>query len=233
MTRTPKTLHALLVLAAVALPIQAVAASADCIGALRDAFASTDTKATVPAGRGTRIALPDACTHLGPLALGMTRSQVLAAMGAPDKERNPKDHPGTADLLYVYPRDLNAQLARKPVAADEIAYSQLRGRIQQDKVTAISTFANAKAPLPFALLGRPAGTKIDGLMAALGGHPQWNASRDYVQFPSVPLGLSVDPDTAGLAGVDIADRMTSLETFGGQGLNLTKDKASGLVNGFH
>ncbi|MET4674703.1 secreted signal peptide protein [Luteibacter sp. ME-Dv--P-043b] len=222
-------LYGLLVLGIVAFPVHANGMADDCVGALHHEFATANDTVDTSA----HATLPDACTHLGPLALGMTRSQVLAAMGAPDKERTAKDHPGTADLLYVYPRDLNAQLARKPVTADQIAYSQLRVRIQQDKVTAISTFANAKAPLPFALLGQPAGTKIDGLMAALGGHPQWNASRDYVQFPSVPFALSVDPDTAGLVGVDIADRMTSLATFSGQGLNLTKDKASGLVNGFH
>jgi len=227
MPRSSIHLCGLLVLGMVAFPVHAASMTDDCIGALRHAFANDAV------GADTHAALPNACTHLGPLALGMTRSQVMAAMGAPDKERNTKDRPDTADLLYVYPRDLNAQLARRPVATDQIAYSQLRVRIQQDKVTAISTFADAKAPLPFALLGRPAGTKIDGLMAELGGHPQWNASRDYVQFPSVPLGLSVDPDTAALIGVDIADRMTSMATFGGQGLNLTKDKASGLVNGFH
>jgi hypothetical protein len=219
----------LLVLGMVSFPVNAaIEDAANCAGALHRAFATQSDKPEAMAD----VVLPEPCRSIGPVKLGMTRSEVLAALGHPDQERTSRDHPETADVLYVYPRDLNAQLARNPLPADKINYSQLGVRFQDGKVTNIVTFANLKAPLPFKLLGRAAGSDIGDILKEMGGSPEWNASHDYIQFQSMPIGLSIDPATSGIVGLDIANQKRDLDTFSVQGLTLTKDKKAGLFSGF-
>ncbi|MFW9355653.1 secreted signal peptide protein, partial [Xanthomonas perforans] len=58
--------------------------------------------------------LPAACAHIGPLALGMRKQQVLAALGQPDVTHTDAVDPNRLSLLYLYPRDIKAQLAQHP-----------------------------------------------------------------------------------------------------------------------
>ncbi|MCI2261768.1 outer membrane protein assembly factor BamE [Xanthomonas indica] len=203
---------------------QAHAAGSDaaaCTHALHQAFASSSSAAT----------LPSSCTRLGPVALGMRKQQVLAALGQPDISRSDAAHPDTLSVVYLYPREFNAQLAQQPRPAAALAYSQLAVRFHDDRVTNLIAVANPDVPLPFDLLGQPAGTHVDRVLQAIGGQPQWNASRDYVQFATMPLGLEVDPDTSALIGVYVAATKQDLDSFALPGLQLSKDTQSGLVNG--
>lgn len=221
---TPRSLSLFGLLAFGMAIAQAHAAGSDaaaCTHALQQAFAASASATTLPA----------ACTRIGPIALGMRKQQVLAALGQPDVTRADAAHPQTLSIVYLYPRELNAQLARHPLAAGTLAYSQLAVGLRDDRVTNLIAFADPKVPLPFDLLGQPAGTPIDRLLQAIGGQPQWNASRDYVQFATMPLGLDVDPDTSSIVGLNIAASKADLDSFGLPGLQLRKDAHSGLVNG--
>lgn len=203
---------------------QAHAAGSDaaaCMHALHQALAGTSSAAT----------LPPPCARLGPVALGTRKQQVLAALGQPDITRSDAAHPDTLSVVYLYPRGFNAQLAQQPQPATALRYSQLAVRFRNDRVTNLIAFANADAPLPFDLLGQPAGTHIDRVLQAIGGQPQWNASRDYVQFAAMPLGLEVDPETSALIGVYVAATKQDLDSFALPGLQISKDAQSGLVNG--
>lgn len=199
-----------------------------CTGALHRALE------TVPDGlqATARTALPESCRAIGPIKLGMSTTEVLAALGQPNKRTAVKDHPENVDVVYVYPRDLNAQLARNPVSADKIHYSELGIRFHEGQVQNIAVFSNIKAPPPFKLLGRAVGSDVGGILKDIGGSPEWNASRDYVQYPGMPIGISVDPATYGIVGVDIADQKQDLDTFNVQGLILIKDERAGLFRGF-
>jgi len=195
--------------------------AAACTHALHQVFAGTSSAAT----------LPPSCTRLGPVALGMRRQQVLAALGQPDITRRDTAHPDTLSVVYLYPRGFGAQLAQQPRPAAALAYSQLAVRFRHDRVVNVIASATPGVPLPFDLLGQPVGTHVDRVLQAIGGQPQWNASRDYVQFAAMPLGLEVDPDTSALVGLDIAATKQDLDSFALPGLQLSKDTQSGLVNG--
>ncbi len=196
-----------------------------------DATACTHALQRAFAGSNGAAALPSPCTHLGPVALGMRKQQVLAALGQPDITRRDAAHPDTLSVVYLYPREFNAQLAQQPRPAGALAYSQLAVRFRHDRVVNLIALANPTARLPFDLLGQPADTRIDRVLQAIGGQPQWNASRDYVQFAAMPLGLQVDPDTSALIGLDLAATKRDLDDVALPALQLSKDTASGLVNG--
>lgn len=223
---TPRSLSLFGLLAFGMAIAQAHAAGSDaaaCTHALQQAFAASASAATLPAP----------CTRIGPIALGMRKQQVLAALGQPDITRADAAHPQTLIVVYLYPRELNAQLARHPLAAGTFAYSQLAVGFRDGRVTNLIAFADPKVPLPFDLLGQPARTPIDRLLQVIGGQPQWNASRDYVQFAAMPLGVDVDPDSSAIVGLNIAASKADLDSFGLPGLQLRKDANSGLVNGIH
>ncbi|PKV12866.1 secreted signal peptide protein [Xanthomonas prunicola] len=192
-----------------------------CTRALHQAFATSANAAT----------LPIACTRIGPVALGMRKQQVLAALGQPDVTRTDAADPDRLSLLYLYPRDFKAQLAQHPRPTGALVHSELAVGFRNDRVSNLIAFADPKAPLPFDLLGQPVGTHIDRILPAIGGSPQWNASRDYIQFAAIPLGIDVDPDTSAIVGLNIATTKQELDNFGLPGLDLLKDAKSGLVNG--
>ncbi|OAX55723.1 hypothetical protein [Xanthomonas graminis] len=195
--------------------------AAACTRMLHQAFAASSNASTLPAP----------CTHIGPVALGMHKQQVLALLGQPDITRADAEHPDTLSVMYLYPRDFKAQLARHPRPVGTLVYSQLALRFRNDRVINLIAFADLKVPLPFDLLGQPVGTHIDRLLQAIGGNAQWNASRDYVQFAAMPLAVDVDPDTSAIVGLNIAATKEDLYNFSPLGLQLLKDAKSGLVNG--
>ncbi|MCC8469937.1 secreted signal peptide protein [Xanthomonas phaseoli] len=192
-----------------------------CSHALHQAFTTSASATTLPA----------ACAHIGPVALGMRKQQVLAALGQPDITRTDAVDPSRLSLLYPYPRDFKAQLAQHPRPAGTLAHGELVVGFRDDRVSNLIAFADPKAALPFQLLGHPAGTHINRILQTIGGSPQWNASRDYVQFPAMPLGIDVDPDTLAIVGLNIATTKQELDNFRLPGLNLLKDPTNGLIKG--
>ncbi|MCW0403582.1 hypothetical protein NB689_001965 [Xanthomonas sacchari] len=196
-----------------------------------DAAACTHALHQALAGSGSAATLPTPCARLGSVALGMRKQQVLAALGQPDITRSDAAHPDTLSVVYLYPRGFNALLAQQPRPATALRYSQLAVRFRNDRVTNLIAFATPDAPLPFELLGQPAGTHVDRVLQAIGGQPQWNVSRDYVQFAAMPLGLEVDPETSTIVGLDLAATKQDLDSFALPGVQLRKDAQSGLING--
>jgi len=222
MTSRSLSLFALLAFGMAMLQAKAASSAADaCTCALHQAFAASTTAA----------ALPAPCTRIGPIALGMRQEQVLAALGQPDVTRTSAAHPDTLSVVYLYPHEFDAQLARQPRPADALAYGQLAIRFRNGQVTNMIAFSHPDVPLPFDLLGQPVGTDVDRVLQAIGGSPQWNASRDYVQFPAMPLGVDVDPGTSTIVGLDIATTKQDLDGFGLPALQLSKDASNGMVNG--
>lgn len=175
--------------------------------------------------------LPVACAHIGPVALGMRKQQVLAALGPPDVTHADAADPSRLSLLYLYPRGFNARLAEHPRPVGTLVHGELAVGFRKNRVSNLIAFADPKAPLPFKLLGHPVGTHLNRILQAIGGNPQGNDSRDYIQFPAMPLGLDVDPDTFAIVGLNIATTKEELDNFRLPGLNLLKVPKSGLING--
>ncbi|KAB7766374.1 secreted signal peptide protein [Xanthomonas maliensis] len=216
------TLLGLLLSGMVAFSAQAAGNLPDaCTAALKRAFAAAVDAKT----------LPNACKRIGPVTLGMSKQEVMAALGQPDITHTDAKDPDTLSIAYLYPREFKAQLVQHPRPVDTLVYSQLTVRFRNDRVINLVAFANMKIPLPFNLLGQPVGTHIDRILQAIGGEPLWNASRDYVQFKDLPLAMDVDPDTSAIIGLGIADTKDDLESFSPLGLQLLKDPQSGLING--
>ncbi|SFD97223.1 secreted signal peptide protein [Paracidovorax konjaci] len=204
----------------------ACAAGADaaaCPGALHAAFAVS----------GDASVLPATCRHIGPVALGMGRQEVSAALGPPDVVRTDAAHPGTVRVVYLYPRGLNAQLAARPRPAGAFRYGELALRFRDGRVTNAMAYAPPGVAFPFDLLGDAAGAQVGAVLQAIGGQPQWNASRDYVQFAAMPVGIDIDPATSRVIGLGVADSKQDLYTFGLPALRLTRDAHTGLVSGVH
>ncbi|CBA16397.1 hypothetical protein [Xanthomonas albilineans] len=194
---------------------------AACTHALHQAFAASPNAAILPAP----------CRHIGPVALGMRKDEVLAALGQPDATRSDAKHPDTLRVMYLYPRDFKARLAQHPLPLQMLGFTSLTVSFRNDRVINVDIFVCLSVPLPFDLLGKPVGTHVDRILQAIGGSPQWNASRDYIQFSAMPLSLEVDPDTSAIVGLDIAANKDDLYNFGMFNLNLLKDPKSGLING--
>lgn len=195
---------------------------AACSGALRQAFSAQDPAA----------ALPEACRRLGPVALGMRQQDVVDALGKPDATRHGAARPDTV-LVYLYPRGLNERLARHPLPAGSLAHGELAIRVRDDHVVNVIAFGPHGELPGFGLPGLALGADAGAVLQAIGGHPRWNASRDYVQFARMPLGLEVDPDTSVVVGLDIAATKQDLDQFSLLPLRLDKDGRSGLVSGIH
>ncbi|WP_045767638.1 secreted signal peptide protein [Xanthomonas albilineans] len=194
---------------------------AACTHALHEAFAASPNAAILPAP----------CRHIGPVALGMRKDEVLAALGQPDATRSDAKHPDTLRVMYLYPRDFKAQLAQHPLPHLTLGCTRLAISFRNDRVINVNIFASVSVPLPFDLLGQPVGTHVDRILQAIGGHPFWNPSRDYVQFAAMPLSLEVDPDASAIVGLNIADTENDLQNFGMFNLDLLKDPKTGLING--
>ncbi|WP_372381270.1 secreted signal peptide protein [Xanthomonas sp. NCPPB 1754] len=222
MPRHPLLFCGLLLFGLVAPPSRAAGNDGKaCSRALHQTF-TTSASATT---------LPVACAHIGPLALGMRKQQVLAALGQPDVTHTDAVDPNRLSLLYLYPRDIKAQLAQHPRRAGTLVQGELAVGLRNDRVSNLIAFADQRAPPPFHLLGHPVGTQINRILQTIGGSPQWNASRDYVQFSAMPLAIDVDPDTLAIVGLNIATTKQELDNFELPGLNLLKNPTRGLING--
>ncbi|XDF37411.1 secreted signal peptide protein [Paracidovorax avenae] len=195
---------------------------AACSRALRQAFSAQDQAATLPAP----------CRRLGPVALGMRQQDVVAALGKPDATRHGAARPDTV-AVYLYPRGLNERLASHPLPAGSLEHGELAIRFRDGRAVNIIAFGPHGELSGFGLPGLALGEDAGAMLQAVGGHPQWNASRDYVQFAAMPLGLEVDPDTSAVVGLDIAATKQDLEHFALPPLRLDKDGRSGLVSGIH
>ncbi|AVS95719.1 secreted signal peptide protein [Paracidovorax avenae] len=195
---------------------------AACSAALRQVFPAQDQAA----------ALPAPCRRLGPVALGMRQQDVLAALGKPDATRHGACRHETT-IAYLYPRGLNERLASHPLPPGSLDHGELAIRFRDGRVVNIIAFGPHGELPGFGLPGLALGADVGTVLQAVGGHPQWNASRDYVQFAAMPLGLEVDPDTSAVVGIDIAATKQDLEHFSLPPLRLHKDGRSGLVSGIH
>ncbi|KAB7766371.1 secreted signal peptide protein [Xanthomonas maliensis] len=214
-------LFGLLILGMVIAQAHATGNNAACTRALRQAFAASPNAATLPAP----------CRHIGPVTLGLQKDEVLAALGQPDATRGDAKHPDTLRVMYLYPRDLKARLAQHPLPLEMVGVTSLTVSFRNDQVINVDIFASVSVPVPFNLLDQPVGTHVDRILQAIGGSPQGNSSRDYIQFSAMPLSLLVDPDTSAVVGLDIADNKDDLYNFGRFNLILLKDPKSGLING--
>lgn len=181
---------------------------------------------------GSVPSLPDACSAIGPVHLGMRDSDVVAILGDADKTMKVADHSNTVDMVYIYPRNLAEAMVKHPVPAENVHFSELAIHVRDGKVESIAAFVNPGSTFPFSFLGYAVGTRIDRVLDDIGGAPQWNSSRDYVQYAPLPLGISVDPDKSTMVGLAIS---TSKQGFDGAdlpGISLIKDEHTGLVRGF-
>lgn len=229
MITRPPSFACLLLCAAVFLGVAQAAPVPDgaqegaaCSAALRQVFPAQDQAA----------ALPAPCRCLGPVALGMRQQDVVDALGKPDATRHGAARPDTV-LVYLYPRGLNERLARHPLPPGSLDHGELAIRFRDGRVVNIIAFGPHGELPGFGLPGLALGADVGTQLQAVGGHPQWNASRDYVQFAAMPLGLEVDPDTSAVIGIDIAATKQDLEHFSLPPLRLHKDGRSGLVSGIH
>lgn len=139
MPRHPLLFCGLLLFGLVAPPSRAAGNDGKaCSRALHQTF-TTSASATT---------LPVACAHIGPLALGMRKQQVLAALGQPDVTHTDAVDPNRLSLLYLYPRDIKAQLAQHPRRAGTLVQGELAVGLRNDRVSNLIAFADQRRPRP-------------------------------------------------------------------------------------
>lgn len=211
-------LPALAVLTALVLLGSADAAAADCAGELT---------ANKPA---PTLPLPSACRAMGPLHLGMSYARMAAATGTPDTDATPAV--GYLDAVYVFPRDLAAQLKRHPVPQADVHYGYVEVVFHDDRSVVISVVVTDQSvAFPYSVGGIAIDEPIDQLLRRVKAHHAWNATRDHVGFYPYPIGVDVEPDGR-VFGIDISNDMRPNP---GHAIRLhwVTDPGSGLVRGYH
>jgi hypothetical protein len=221
-------------------------AQEDCLAKIRAAIKQSDWN--------NDPAIPESCWRFGPLNLGMTRAEAQTALGAPDASEPAEGmHLGRSypaeRALYVYPRDLAAQLACNPVRGAEFDPLALELVYSQDRLVALSVsdthrtdYARciaaegksgppaAPVPFPYDFYGIRRGTPLSKLADVFGRSGNTNNSKDFWEYWPVPIAVGGEEQVGGLT---IASSMTFASAAGG-GIHFAADQdpATCRVRGF-
>lgn len=200
MRRPSAGIFAILLAACSSLAAQPVQASdARCISAIHRAVAAAKPDL-----------VPQACWHIGPVALLMQRADVEKLLGPPDHADALSDPAlGPVVAYYVYPRDLPKRLAKNPVPVEELRVTHMAVVYQAGWVSSIyvgeaaaiyrgkcqvSTaafnfrpFLPSRFPYRFASLAL--GNSIAKMRRTLGPFTWRNRSHDYYNYSPVPIAV--------------------------------------------
>ncbi|USI72792.1 hypothetical protein [Sphingomonas morindae] len=170
--------------------------------------------------------LPEACRRIGPVALGMSAAAVQTALGAPDY----RSADGGA-AAYLFPRHLDAALARRPVKAAALRHSELVIAYRQGKVAGMALTAGTGLVPDFAARGFGIGTPLAAMIRAYGPPRRWNGSHDEASYDPLPLSFMVDDEAHRVFGVTIGQSRAAAESVPQVALALRKAPGSDLVSG--
>lgn len=148
--------------------------------------------------------LPTACQTLGPLHLGMTRDQMIAAMGLPDQMVNSGDYRGA---IYVFPRRLGPvqQGAFKTTIYIHVdAVGSIQALLHDGKIVSLHMQTSPLRPMPFQVGGIAVEQPVDALLQRVKTPARWNAARDIALFAPYPIAVQVDPSSQRIRGITIA-----------------------------
>ena len=224
MGRTAAALISLAAVAGASSQVVAAAAGGDAAagGTERDARCQAQIRRRVT---DASAPVDPACWRVGPISIGTARPDVELPLGpaaappeAPDGGPTPLTYP---TAIYVFPRSLAADLARRPTRAVRfrLLYIDYRDgrvvRIDTDQTYAMSSprcgpsrsdstagsGASGSAPADFAPFTRVAGvhlgSSLDALQRRLGRATTVSTAAYFYAYPPAPVTFHVEPRTAG------------------------------------
>lgn len=174
--------------------------------------------------------LPHACAAMGPFRLGMTYAAMIATMGTPSATASPSA--GNRDAVYVFPRNLEAELKRHPVLQqDDVHFGYVEVIFHDDKAVDISAFVQQGVAFPYSVGGIAIGDAIDSLQARIKAPLSWNTSRDHVWLGAYPIGIGVGPKGR-INAIDIENEPNLNMRSYGPRFWFATGSASGLIRGY-
>lgn len=204
---------------------------------------------------GRPATVPDACWRLGSLRLGMSSSEVIAALGAP-AVRATSTSSATRDAahwLYVFRADTVSDLHLHPATHVEVRFVTLA--LVADRLVAIDndppavirntecrepsaaneTFVIGGSPEGYRaferFLGYGIGDRLADATATFGRMPGSNDSGDWHSYLPVPLAFGSDPDTGRIVGVSLATDGDNLPMHGRVRVQVLRDTQSCRIAG--
>jgi hypothetical protein len=162
------------------------------------------------------------CWRLGSIKIGMTRDEVNRLLGTPDSKS--QEHSGYSTVIYIYPRDLASQLARRPLRPDQVVHSELTLSFVANKLVYIHALYGGGSPLPFRFAELSIGAPASAFVRKYGDFSSTNRSKDLGIYAPIPLGVEFDPDTGNMRAFWQAGSLFEFWH--------TTDKATGFVNGY-
>lgn len=149
------------------------------------------------------LPLPPACRSLGPVRLGMSQAELIAALGPPDQLVTSE---GLDGAIYAFPRYEGSRY-RQGLKTVIYIHRDLAGEIQavlqNGKVVSIHVSGNSGEAVPYSVGGIAIGESIDELLRTAKTQPRWNATQNHAMFVPYPLDVQVDPRTRQIRGITI------------------------------
>lgn len=148
--------------------------------------------------------LPAACQTLGPLHLGMTREQMIAAMGLPDQVLDTGAYRGA---VYVFPRQLGPvqQDGFKTVIYVHVdAVGSIQALLHDGKIVSLHMQTSPIRPMPFKVGGIAVEQPVSALLGKVKTPARWNAAHDIALFAPYPIAVQVDTGSQRIRGITIA-----------------------------
>ena len=181
------------------------AAAVLCLfAAPRPAIAGCSTE--LAAGTGIPVLpLPPECRALGPIYLGMSASELVAALGPPDQMVTSND--GLHGAIYAFPRHVGSRYQKgfkTVIYFHKDAAGQIQAVLQGGKVISIHVSGNSREAVPYSVGGIAIGQPLEELLRNVKASPRWNATRNRAMFVPYPLDVQVDPRTRQIRGITIA-----------------------------
>lgn len=148
--------------------------------------------------------LPMACQTLGPLHLGMTRAEMIEAMGVPDQIVDSGPYRGA---IYVFPRSLGTGVQsafKKTIYIHVDAVGSVQVLLDAGKVVSIHMQTSPLRPMPFKVGNIALEQPVDALLREIKTPARWNAARDIALFAPYPIAVQIDPGSRRIRGITIA-----------------------------
>lgn len=156
-------------------------------------------------GQAPVLPLPPDCRALGPIHLGMSAAELVAALGPPDQLVTSND--GLHGAIYAFPRHVGSRYQKgfkTVIYFHKDVAGEIQAVLQDGKVISIHASGNSGEAVPYSVGGIAIGQPLDELLRNAKTSPRWNATQSHAMFVPYPLDVQVDPRTRQIRGITIA-----------------------------
>ncbi|MGH8215129.1 MAG: hypothetical protein ACREPZ_05515, partial [Rhodanobacteraceae bacterium] len=151
------------------------------------------------------LPLPSECRALGPIHLGMSAADLVAALGPPDQLVT--SDAGLHGAIYAFPRHVGSRYQKgfkTIIYIHKDVAGEIQAVLQDGKVVSIHVSGNSGEAVPYSVGGIAIGQPLDELLRNVKTPPRWNATQNHAMFVPYPLDVQVDPRTRQILGITIA-----------------------------